>query len=129
MVGDLTKREMRGLQLMKRFPWILPAAGVSVWPIVLLASWYKLSRVFEHGSPHGITSIAELHALMNLEANATYDAFQVFAITVAHKVISDLTIAFYISVFSFGGYWQSRFLLKLWRLIVDRERRDAHNAA
>jgi hypothetical protein len=111
----LSKRELRGLRLSERFWWTLPAAIVALWAIVLFGAWYRVSVVLDHGAPHGVTSYAQLYALLEITPGATYNAFQVFAITTMNRILSDFYLAFMMSFFAAVTHFQNRLTLKLWR--------------
>jgi hypothetical protein len=85
---------LRGLRLAERFPWVLPAVVAAVWAIVLFGAWYRTSIILDHGNLHGVATYHQLYALLeNLEITpgATYNAYQVFAITTMHQVFARST--------------------------------------
>jgi hypothetical protein len=111
----LSKRELRGLRLAERFPWILPAAVSALWAVVFFGAWLRVAALLDHGAPHGVTSLSQLNALLEITPGATYNAFQVFAITTMNQVFSDFYMAFVMSVFAAVIHFQNRLALRLWR--------------
>jgi hypothetical protein len=118
----LSPRELRGLRIIERFPWLAPVAVAVGWILFLGSKWYQLGVILEHGAAYGLSTPSDVWRLVNSwsEAKRLLHPYEVFVIGKVDSTISQGTLLILLTMFVVSISMQNRLILKLWHVVRAR---------